>query len=140
MKSMKRQKDMKLKDESPRMEGVQYVTEYEQGAITNSSRKNEVSGSKWKELSAVDVSGGKSKLQCYKKQYCIRTKNAGSMNRGKFDTVTQEMTRVNTDILGISKLKWKGMGEFNSDDHYIYYCGQEQLRRNGVVHVVIKRT
>ena len=68
MKSMKRKKDMKLKDEPPRMEGVQYITVYEQGAITNSSRKNEASGSKWKQLSAGDVSGGKSKLQCCKKQ------------------------------------------------------------------------
>ena len=54
--------------------------------------------------------------------------------------VKQKMARMNIDVLGISKLKLMGMGEFNSDDHYIYYCGQEQLRRNGVVHVVIKRT
>ena len=54
-----------------------------------------------------------------------------SMNQGKLDIVKQEMARVNIDILGISELKWLGMGEFNSDDHYIYYCGQESLRRNG---------
>ena len=54
------------------------------------------------------------------------------MNQGKLDVVKQEMARVNIDILGISELKWTGMGEFNSDDHYIYYCGQESLRRNGV--------
>ena len=54
------------------------------------------------------------------------------MNQGKLDVVKQEMARVNIDILGISKLKWTGMGEFNSDDHSIYYCGQESLRRNGV--------
>ena len=54
------------------------------------------------------------------------------MNQGKLEVVKQEMARVNVDILGISKLKWTGMGEFNSDDHYIYYCGQESLRRNGV--------
>ena len=54
------------------------------------------------------------------------------MNQGKVDVVKQEMARVNVIILGISKLKWTGMGEFNSDDHYIYYCGQESLRRNGV--------
>ena len=53
------------------------------------------------------------------------------MNQGKLEVVKQEMTRVNIDILGISKLRWTGMGEFNSDDHYIYYCGQESLRRNG---------
>ena len=55
-----------------------------------------------------------------------------SMNQGKLEVVKQEMERVNVDILGISELKWTGMGEFNSDDHYIYYCGQESLRRNGV--------
>ena len=61
------------------------------------------------------------------------------MNQGKLEVVKQEMVRVNVDILGISKLKWTGMGEFNSDDHYIYYCGQESLRRNGVVLIVNKR-
>ena len=61
------------------------------------------------------------------------------MNQGKLEVVKQEMARVNVDILGISKLKWIGMGEFNSDDHYIYYCGQESLRRNGVAIMVNKR-
>ena len=61
------------------------------------------------------------------------------MNQGKLEVVTQEMTRVNVDILGISKLKWTGTGEFNSDDHYIYYCGQESLRRNGIAITVNKR-
>ena len=61
------------------------------------------------------------------------------MNQGKLEVVKQEMARVNIDILGISKLKWTGMGEFNSDDHYIYYCGQESLRRNGVALIVNKR-
>ena len=61
------------------------------------------------------------------------------MNQGKVEVVKQEMARVNIDILGISKLKWTGMGEFNSDDHYIYYCGQESLRRNGVASIVNKR-
>ena len=61
------------------------------------------------------------------------------MNQGKLEVVKQEMTRVNADILGISKLKWTGMGEFNSDDNYIYYCGQESLRRNGVAIMVNKR-
>ena len=60
------------------------------------------------------------------------TWNVRSMKQGKLETVKQEMRRVNIDILGISELKWTGMGEFNSDDHYIYYCGQESLRRNGV--------
>ena len=61
------------------------------------------------------------------------------MNQGKLEVVKQEMARVNINILGISKLKWTGMGEFNSDDHYIYYCGQESLRRNGVTLIVNKR-
>ena len=60
------------------------------------------------------------------------------MNQGKLEVVKQEMARVNTDILGISELKWAGMGEFSSDDHYIYYCGQESLRRNGVAIIVNK--
>ena len=61
------------------------------------------------------------------------------MNQGKLEVVKQEMARVNVYILGISELKWTGMGEFNSDDHYIYYCGQESLRRNGVAIIVYKR-
>ena len=61
------------------------------------------------------------------------------MNQGKLEVVKQEMARVNIDILGITELKWTGMGEFNSDDHYIYYCGQESLRRNEVVIIVKKR-
>ena len=79
-----------------------------------------------------------SKLQCCKEQYCIRTWNVRSMNQGKLEMVKQEMARVNTDILGISELKWTGLGEFNSDDHYIYYRGQESLRRNGVAIIVNK--
>ena len=62
------------------------------------------------------------------------------MNQGKLEVVKQEMARVNTDILGISKLKWTGICEFNSDDHYIYYCGQESLRRNGVTIMVKKES
>ena len=62
-----------------------------------------------------------------------------SMNQGKLEVVKQEITRVNIDVLGISELRWTGMGEFNSDDHYIYYCGQESLRRNGVAIIVNKR-
>ena len=61
-----------------------------------------------------------------------------SINQGKLEVVKQEMARVNVDILGISKLKWTGMGEFNADDHYVYYCGQESLRRNGVALIVNK--
>ena len=64
--------------------------------------------------------------------------NFRSMNQGKLEAVKQEMARVNVDILGISELKWTGMGEFNSDNHYIYYCGQESLRRNGVAIMINK--
>ena len=66
------------------------------------------------------------------------TQNVRSMNQGKLEVVKQEMARVNIDILGLSELKWTGMGEFNSDDHYIYYCGQESLRRNRVALIVNK--
>ena len=67
------------------------------------------------------------KVQCYKEQYCIGTWNVRAMNQGKLEVVKQEMARVNIDILGISEPKWTGMSEFNSDDHYIYYCRQESL-------------
>ena len=87
----------------------------------------------------MDVTADASKVQCCKEQYCIRTWNVRSMNQGKLEVVKQEMARVNVDILGITELKWTGMGEFNSDDHYIYYCGQESLRRNGVAIIVNKR-
>ena len=75
-------------------------------------------------------------------QYCSlqhQIWNVRSMNQGKLEVVKQEMERVNVDFLGISELKWTGIGEFNSDDHYIYYCGQESLRRNGVAIMVNKR-
>ena len=87
----------------------------------------------------MDVTGDRSKVQCYKEQYCIGTWNVRSMNQSKLEVVIQEMARVNTDILGISKLKWTGIVEFNSDDHCIDYCGQESLRRNGVALIVNKR-
>ena len=87
----------------------------------------------------MDVTGDGSKIQCCKEQYCMGTWNVRSMIQGKLELVRQEMARVNIDILGISELKWTGMGEFNSDDHYIYYCGQESLRRNGVAIIVNKR-
>ena len=86
----------------------------------------------------MDVTGGGRKVQCCKKQYCIGTWNIRSMNQGKLEVVKQEMARVNVDILGISKLKWTGMDEFNSDDHYTYNCGQESLRKNGVALIVNK--
>ena len=94
---------------------------------------------KQKQHPVVDVIGDGSKVWCCKEQYCIETCNVRSMNQSKLEVVKQEMPRVNIDILGISKLKWTGMGEFNSDNHYIYYCGRESLRRNGVARIVNKR-
>ena len=87
---------------------------------------------KQKQHPVVDGTGDRSKVQCCKEQYCIGTWNVRSKNQGKLEVVKQEMARVNINILGISKLKWTGMGEFNSDDHYIYYYGQESIRINGV--------
>ena len=87
----------------------------------------------------MDVTADRSKVRCCKQQYCIGTWNVSSMNQCKLEVVTQEMARVNVDILGISELKWTGMGEFNSEDHYIYHCGQESFRRNGVAIIINKR-
>ena len=75
----------------------------------------------------MDVTGDRSKVRCCKEQYCIETWNVRSLNQGKLEVVKQEMIRVNVDILGISELKGTGMCEFNSDDHYIYYCEQDPL-------------
>ena len=86
---------------------------------------------KQKQHPVADVTGNRSKVRCCK-QYCIGSCSVRSMNQGKLEVVKQKMARMNINILGISKPKWTGMGEFNSDDHYIYYCGQESLRRNGV--------
>ena len=87
----------------------------------------------------MDVTGDGSKVRGCKEQYCIGTWNVRSKNQGNLEEVKQEMARGNIDMLGIRELKWTGMGEFNSDDHYIYYCGQDSLRRNGVAVIVNKR-
>ena len=87
----------------------------------------------------VDVTGDGSKVRCCEEKYYIGTWNVRSMNQGKLEVVKQELASVNIDILGISELKWTGMGAFNSDDHYIYYCVQEPLRGNGVAIIVNKR-
>ena len=87
----------------------------------------------------VDVTGDGSKVRCCKEQYCIGSWNVRCKNQGKLEVVKQEMARVNTDILGIRELKWTGMGQFNSDNGYIYYCGQESPRRNRVAIIVNKR-
>ena len=84
------------------------------------------------------MTGDGSKFQSYKEKYCIGTLNVRSMNQDKLEVVSQEMARVNIDLLGISELQWTGMGEFSSDDHYLYYYGQESLRRNGVALIVNK--
>ena len=87
---------------------------------------------KQKQHPVIDVTGDGSTVRCCKEQYCIGIWNVRCMNQGKLEVVKQEMAKMNIGILGISKLKWTGMGEFNSDGHYIYYYGQEFLRRNGV--------
>ena len=124
---------MTLKDELPRLVGAQYATGEE---WRNNTRKNEETEPKQKQHPVVDVPVDRSKVQCCKEQYCIGTWNVRSMNQGKLEVVKQEMARVNVDILGISELQWTGMGKFNSDDHYIYYCEQEFLRRNGIALIV----
>ena len=136
MNSMKRQNDRIPKEELPRSLGAQYATGDQ---WRYNSRKNEGMEPKQKQYPAVDVTGDRSKIRCCKERYSIGTWNVRSMNQGKLEMVKQEMATVNVDILGISKLKWTGMGEFNSDGHYIYYCRQESLRRNGVAIMVNKR-
>ena len=135
MNSMKRKKDRTLKKELPWWVGAQYATGDQ---WRNNSRKNEEMEPKQKQHPVVDVTGDGSKVQCCKEQYWIGTWNVQFMNQGKLEVLQQEMARVNVDTLGISELKWTGMGEFNSDDHYIYYYGQESLRRNGVAIIVNK--
>ena len=87
----------------------------------------------------MGVTGDGSKVQCCKEKYCIGTWNVMSMNQGKLEVFRQEMARVNIDILGINELKWTRMGKFNSEDHYIYYYGQQSLRKNGLALIVNKR-
>ena len=136
MNSMKRQKDRTLKEELPRSVDAQHATGDQ---WRTNSRKNEEMEPKQKQHPVVDVTGDGSKVRCCKEQYCIGTWNVRSMNQGKLEVIKQEMASVNINILGISELKWTGMDEFNSDDHCIYYCGQESLRRNGVAIMVNKR-
>ena len=109
MNSMKRQKDMTLKNEPPRSIGAQYATGDQ---WRNNFRKNEEMEPKRKQQPVVDVTGDRSKVQCCKEQYCIGTWNVRSMNQGK--VVKQETARVNIDILGISKLKWTGVTNLDS--------------------------
>ena len=135
MNSMKWQNDRILKEELPRSVGAKHATGDQ---WRNNSRKNEGMELTQKQYTVVDVTGDRSKARCCKEQYCIGTWKVRSMNQSKLEVVKRD-TRVNINILGISKLKWTEMGKFNSDDHYIYYCGQESLRRNGVAITVNKR-
>ena len=124
MNSMERQNDRILKEELPRSVGAQYAM----GAQwRDNSRKNEGMEPKQKQHPDVAVTGDGSKVQCCKEQYCIGTWNARSMNQGKLEVIKQEMARVNIAILEISKLKWTGMGEFNSDDIISTTVGRNPL-------------
>ena len=130
MKSMRRQNDRILQEELPRLIGAQYATGDQ---WRNNSGENEGMEPKQQQYPVVDVTGDRSKVWCCKEQYYIGTWNVRSMNQGKLEVVKQEMiARVNINILGISELKWSGMGEFHSDDHCIYYCRKKFLTRNGV--------
>ena len=112
---------------TPWLVGAQYATGDQ---WRNNTRKNEEMESKGKQHQVVDVTGDGSKVQCCKEQYCIRTWNVRSINQDKLKVIKWEMARVDINILGVSELKWTGISEFNSEDHYIYYCGQKSLRRN----------
>ena len=107
MNSMKRQKDRTLRDELPRSVSAEYAT---RDQWRNNSRKNEDMEPKQKQHPDVDVTGDESKVQCCKEQYCIGTWNVRSISQGKLEVVKQEMAKVNVDSLGISELKWTGMG------------------------------
>ena len=128
---------MPLKDEPFNLEGVQYATEEEQRAITNTSGKKKWLGQSRNHALLWICLGVKVKSDALKNN---RTWDVSSMNQGKFDVVKQEMAIVNINILGTSELKWTQMGEFNSDNHYIYFCGQGSLKRNGVALIVTKES
>ena len=135
MNSMKRQNDKILKEELPRSVVPNMLQEIS-GEITPERMKGRSQSKNntqlWMGL-GIEV-----KYEYCKEQHCIGNGNVRSVNQGKLE-VKQEMARVNVDILGISKLKCTGMGEFNSEDHYIYYCGQESFKRNGAAIIVNKR-
>ena len=123
MKSIKRLKDRTLKNELPRSVVPNMLLEI-RVEITQKIMKSQ------SQHPVVNVTSDGSKVRCCKGKYFIETWNVRSMNQGKLVVVKQDMARVNINILGSCELKWTGMSEFNSDDHYIYYCGQESLRRN----------
>ena len=136
MNSMKKQKDRTLKDELPSSVGAQYATGDQQ---RNNPRKNEGMEPKQKQHPVVDVTDDRSKVRCCKEQYCIGTWKVRFMNQGKLEVVKKEMARMNGSILAISELRQTGKCECNSDDYYIYYCGQGSLKRNGAIIVKKKK-
>ena len=125
MNRMKKQKGMILKDELPRFVGAQYAT---RDQWRNNSRKNEGMEPKQNQYPAVDVIGDRSKVWCCKEQYYTGTWNVRSRNQGKLEVVKQEVASMNVDILGISELKWTGMGEINSDDLISTTAGNNPLK------------
>ena len=127
---------MTLKDELARLVGAQYATGDQ---WRNNYRKNEEMEPKQKQHPVVDVTGDESNVWGCKEQYHIGTSKVRSMNQGKLEVVKQEMATVNINILGITERKWPGMGQLYSNDHYIYYCGQESFGRNGEAIIVNKR-
>ena len=136
MNSMKRQNDRILKRELLRLVIPNMLLEIS-GEITPERMKGCSQSKNNTQLWMGLVIEARS--DAVKSKHCIGIWNVRSMNQGKLEVVKQEMARVNVDILGISELKWTGMGEFNSDDHYIYYCGQKSLRKNGVAIMVNRR-
>ena len=132
MDIMKRQKDMTPQDEHPGEKVFSMLLGKSGGYFLIAPERMKQLGQA--EITLVlDASGGDNKVRC------IGTWNVRAMNQGKLDAVKQEIARVNINILGISELKWNGMGKFNSEDNFIYYCGQESLRRNGIAFIVNKR-
>ncbi|XP_063165946.1 craniofacial development protein 2-like, partial [Candoia aspera] len=122
--------------ETPRSEDGQNATGEEQRMSSTSPRRDDAASSKPKGRLAADGAGGERRIRCSKDQNTIGTWNVRSMSQGKLDVVIGEMSRLKIDILGVSELKWTGMGHFTSNDHQIYYCGQEDHRRNGVAFII----
>ena len=125
-------------NEPLRLEGTQRVTGEEQSTSTSRHGIDDMARSKPKGSLATDVSRVKMKVRCCKKLHTVGTWNVRTMNQGKLDVVKAEMSRLNISILGISEIKWTGMGHFTSDEHQIFYSGHETQRRNGVAIIVDK--
>ena len=136
MNGMKRQNDRILKEELPRSVGAQYATGDQ---WRNNSRKNEGIEPKQKQYPVVDGTADRSKVRCYKEQYCIGTWNGRSKNQVKLEVGQTGDGKSERQHSRNQQTKMDWRGEFNSDDHYIYYCGQKSLRRNGVAIIINKR-